>query len=170
VRTSVGELPETSLGLHAEQAKPVLLSISSKVLGTAGRVMVGKVLDRVLSESKGPILVTPEPHLASRARPLTHGEAKGFEGPTLLVATDGSEVSLRAAEYAAHLAGGLGAKLFALYVVDEDLAFCSGVHYADFVERLSREGAGGERRGAGAERARQAEESQYHPVQEPVRE
>ena len=139
VRTSVGDVPETILGLYAEE-KPVLLSFGSKVLGRAGRVMVGDVLDRVLSESKGPILVTPEPHPASRARTLTHGEAEGIEGPAVLVATDGSEVSLRAAEYAARLANGLGAKLFALYVVDEHLTYSSGVHYADFIERLSRAG------------------------------
>jgi len=90
-----------------------------------------------LSESKGPIVVTPEPHPASKPRTVMRGEAEGFEGPAVLVATDGSEVSLRAAEYAARLAGGLGARLFALYVVDEDLALPSGVHYADFVERLS---------------------------------
>lgn len=140
VRISVGDVPETILGLYAEEEKPVLLSFGSKVLGRAGRVMVGEALDRVLSESKGPILVTPEPHPVSRPRTFTHGEAEGFEGPAVLVATDGSEVSLRAADYAARLAVGLGAKLFALYVVDEDLTFRSGVHYGDFVERLSRDG------------------------------
>ena len=140
VRISVGDVPETILGLYAAEEKPVLLSFGSKVLGRAGRVMVGEALDRVLSKSKGPILVTPEPHPVSRPRTFTHGEAEGLEGPAVLVATDGSAVSLRAAEYAARLAGGLGAKLFALYVVDEDLAFRSGVHYGDFVERLSRDG------------------------------
>ncbi len=140
VRTSVGDVPEAILGLHAEEEKPVLLSFGSRVLGRAGRVMVGEVLDRVLSESKGPILVTPEPHPASKPRTLMRGETEGFEGPAVLVATDGSEVSLRAAEYAARLAGGLGAKLFALYVVDEHLTFSSGVHYAEFIERLSRDG------------------------------
>jgi nucleotide-binding universal stress UspA family protein len=140
VRTCVGDVPETILGLYAEEEKPVLLSFGSKVLGSAGRVMVGDVLDRVLSESKGPILVTPEPHPASRPRTLVRGEAEGFEGSAVLVATDGSEVSLHAAEYAARLASSLGAKLFALYVVDEHITFRSGVHYADFIERLSRDG------------------------------
>ena len=140
VRTSAGDVPETILGLQAQEEKPVLLSFGSKVLGRAGRVMVGEVLDQVLSESKGPILVTPEPHPASRSRTLTRGEAGGFEGSAVLVATDGSEASMRAAEYAARLASGLGAKLFGLYVVDEHLTFSSGVHYADFIERLSREG------------------------------
>ena len=140
VWTCAGDVPEAILGLYAEDEKPVLLSFGSKVLGRAGRVMVGEVLDQVLSKSKGPILVTPEPHPASKSQTLTRREAEGFEGPAVLVATDGSEVSLRAAEYAARLAGSLGAKLFALYVVDEDLALRSGVQYADFVEQLSRDG------------------------------
>ena len=38
------------------------------------------------------------------------------------------------------LADGLGAKLFALYVVDEHLMFRSGVHYGEFLERLSQDG------------------------------
>jgi nucleotide-binding universal stress UspA family protein len=58
----------------------------------------------------------------------------------VLVATDGSEVSLRAGEYAVRLAGGIGAKLFILYVVDEHLLFHSGIHYGEFVEMLSQEG------------------------------
>jgi nucleotide-binding universal stress UspA family protein len=58
----------------------------------------------------------------------------------VLVATDGSEVSLRAGEYAARLAGSLEAKLFILYVVDEHLLFHSGIHYGEFVEMLSQEG------------------------------
>ena len=87
-----------------------------------------------------PILVPPDPRPATRSQPLPRREAEGFEGQAVLVATDGSEVSLRAAEYAAGLAGSLGAKLFALYVVDEDLALRSGVQYADFVEQLSRDG------------------------------
>jgi nucleotide-binding universal stress UspA family protein len=58
----------------------------------------------------------------------------------VLVATDGSEVSLRAGEHVAQLADGLGAKLFALYVVDEHLAFHGGIHYGELVERLSEDG------------------------------
>lgn len=139
VRTLVGDVPEAILGPYAGEEGPVLLSFGSKVLGRAGRVLVGEALDRVLSQSKGPILVTPEPY-ETKARLLTHGEAEGLEGPAVLVATDGSEVSLRSAEYAARLASGLGAKLFALYVVDEDLTFRSGLHYGDFVERLSEDG------------------------------
>ena len=102
--------------------------------------MVGEALDRALSKSRGPILITPELHPASKARVL-EGRATGAqEGPAILVATDGSEVSLRAGEYAARLADGLGAKLFALYVVDEHLAFHAGVHYSELVERLSEDG------------------------------
>jgi nucleotide-binding universal stress UspA family protein len=140
VRPFVGEIGRTILDLHAEDEKPALLSFGSKVLGGVGRVMVGEVLDRVLSKSRGPILITPEPHPASKARVLEREETGAREGPTVLVATDGSEVSGRAAEYAARLAGGLGAKLFALYVVDEHLAFHGGIHYGEFVERLSEDG------------------------------
>lgn len=140
VRTSVGEVARTILGIHAEEEKPALLSFGSKVLGGAGRVMVGEALDQVLSKSRGPILITPEPHPASKARVLERRATGAPEGPTVLVATDGSEVSRRAGEYAARLADGLGAKLFALYVVDEHLAFHGGIHYGELVERLSEDG------------------------------
>lgn len=140
VRPFVGEVGRTILGLHAEEEKPALLSFGSKVLGGVGRVMVGEVLDQVLSKSRGPILITPELHPASKARVLERRETGAPEGPAILVATDGSEVSQRAADYAARLASSLGAKLFALYVVDEHLAFHGGIHYGEFVERLSEEG------------------------------
>ncbi len=140
VRPVVGKVARTILGIHAEEEKPALLSFGSKVLGGAGRVLVGETLDQVLSKSRGPILVTPELHPASKPRVLEHGETGAQEGPSVLVATDGSEVSLRAGGYAARLAGGLGAKLFALYVVDEQLLFHSGIHYGEFVERLSEDG------------------------------
>jgi nucleotide-binding universal stress UspA family protein len=140
VRPFVGDVPQTILGLHAEEEKPVLLSFGSKVLGRARRVMVGEILDQVLSESRGPILIIPEPHPASKALVLERREPGAHEGPAVLVATDGSEVSLRAGEYAAWLAGAFRAKLFALYVVDEHLAFHAGIHYSELVERLSEEG------------------------------
>src|SRR5215218_8531491 len=141
VRSFVGEVERTILGLHVEGEKPALLSFGSKILGGVGRMMVGEVLDRVLSKSRGPILITPELHPASKARVLERRAASGVpEGPAVLVATDGSEVSLRAGEYAARLAAGLGAKLFALYVVDEHLAFHGGIHYGELVERLSEDG------------------------------
>ena len=140
IRPAVGEVARTVLGIHAEEEKPALLSFGSKVLGGAGRVIVGEALDRVLSESRGPILVTSEPHPASKARVLEREETGAQEGPAVLVATDGSEVSLRAGEYAARLADGLGAKLFALYVVDEHLAFHAGIHYGELVAQFSEEG------------------------------
>ena len=140
VRPLVGDVPREILDVLAEEEKPTLLSFGSKVLGKAGRVMVGEVLDRVLAETGGPILVTPEPHPASKAGVLGRAETETREGPAVLVATDGSEVSLRAGEYAARLAGSLGAKLFVLYVVDEHLTFHAGVHYGEFIEMLSQEG------------------------------
>ena len=139
VRALIGNVPETILGLYADE-KPVLLGFGSKVLGGAGRMMVGEPLDEVLSASRGPILISPELHPASKARALEREQNEGPRGPAVLLATDGSEVSLRAAEYAARLADGLGAKLFALYVVNEHLTFRSGVHYREFVQRLSEDG------------------------------
>lgn len=58
----------------------------------------------------------------------------------ILLATDGSEYSFYAGEWAVHLAGSLGAKLYILYVVDHDWAFHEGVHYGDAVRELAREG------------------------------
>jgi nucleotide-binding universal stress UspA family protein len=140
VRPLVGDVPRVILDVLAEEEKPAILSFGSKVLGRAGRVMLGEVLDWVLGETTGPILVTPEPYSASRAGVLGRAELRAQEVPAVLVATDGSEVSLRAGEYAARLAGGLGAKLFGLYVVDEQLLFHSGIHYGEFIEMLSQEG------------------------------
>ena len=65
---------------------------------------------------------------------------EGEDPPVVLVATDGSEVSLRAGEHAARLARTLGARLVALYVVDEDAAFHAGIHYGDAVAELVRAG------------------------------
>jgi nucleotide-binding universal stress UspA family protein len=140
VRPLVGDVPRAILDVQAEAQKPVLLSFGSKVLGRAGRVIGGEVLDQVLGETSGPILITPEPHPASRAGALQRAQTGAREGPAVLIATDGSEVSLRAGEYAARLAGSLDAKLFVLYVVDEHLLFHSAIHYGEFVEMLSEEG------------------------------
>ncbi len=139
-RPLVGNVPRTILDVQAEEEKTVLLSFGSKVLGRAGRVMLGEVLDWVLGETRCPILVTPEPHPASRARVLERAEIGTQEGPAVLVATDGSEVSLRAGEYAAQLASSIGAKVFVVFVIDEHLLFHAGVHYAEFVEMLSQDG------------------------------
>jgi nucleotide-binding universal stress UspA family protein len=137
VRPLVGDVPRAILDVQAEAQKPVLLSFGSKILGRAGRVMDGKMLDRVLGETRGPILVTPEPHPASKAAVLQRAQTGAREGRSVLVATDGSDVSLRAGEYAVRLAGGIGAKLFILYVIDEHLFYHSGIHYGEFVEMLS---------------------------------
>jgi nucleotide-binding universal stress UspA family protein len=140
VRPLLGDVPRVILDVQAEEEKPALLSFGSKVLGRAGRVMVGAVLDRVLGETRGPILVTPEAHPASKAAVLQRAQTGAWVGRSVLVATDGSEVSLRAGEYAVRLASSLGAKLFVLYVVDEHLLFHSGIHYGEFVARLSEDG------------------------------
>jgi nucleotide-binding universal stress UspA family protein len=58
------------------------------------------------------------------------------------------------------LIGGLGAKSFALYLVDEHLAFHGGIHYGKFVERLSLDGreATGEVRAMAEEAGAECEE------------
>ena len=77
-----------------------------------------------------------------------------MDRPRLLVATDGSEPSLHAAERAIGLAAFLGAKLYVLYVVDEDGAFRAGIHYGEAVHELA--AFGGEVTGQVAEKARRA--------------
>lgn len=57
--------------------------------------------------------------------------------PNILAATDGSEAAQHAGERAVGLAGFLGAKLYVLYVVDEDGAFRAGIHYGDAVRELA---------------------------------
>lgn len=85
----------------------------------------------------------------------TGGTERGGVGrPTLLVATDGSEASLHAGERAVGLAGFLGAKLYALYVVDEDGAFRAGIHYGEVVRELA--AFGGRATGRISELARRA--------------
>lgn len=65
----------------------------------------------------------------------------GFEDtPVVLAATDGSGASVRAGEHAVRLAREMGAGLVVLYVVDEDAAFRSGIHYGDAVAELARSG------------------------------
>ncbi|BAI61974.1 putative universal stress protein [Methanocella paludicola SANAE] len=49
----------------------------------------------------------------------------------ILVPTDGSEYSFYAAEHAVYLAKVLGAKLYAISVVNAPLAFHAGIHYAE---------------------------------------
>jgi nucleotide-binding universal stress UspA family protein len=108
VRPIVGDVPRVILDVLAEEEKPALLSFGSKVLGRAGRVMVGEVLDWVLGETGGPILVTPEPHSASKAGILERAEIGAQEAPAVLVATDGSKVSLRAGDAGEEILGAAG--------------------------------------------------------------
>ncbi len=49
----------------------------------------------------------------------------------ILVPTDGSDYSFYAAEHAAYLAKTLGAKLYAVNVINFPLAFTAGIHYAE---------------------------------------
>lgn len=59
----------------------------------------------------------------------------------ILAATDGSEYSMLAGMHAAYLAKCMSASVVVLNVVDVDMAFHSGIHYAESVEELERSGA-----------------------------
>ena len=58
----------------------------------------------------------------------------------ILVPTDGSDYSCFAAEHAAYLARSLGAKIYILNVINVDLAFRSGIHYAEGMTELRQAG------------------------------
>src|SRR5512137_1364292 len=58
----------------------------------------------------------------------------------ILVPTDGSDYSFKAGEHAVYLAQLTGARLYVLYVVDTDMAFHSGIHYAEDVSGLEKSG------------------------------
>jgi nucleotide-binding universal stress UspA family protein len=58
----------------------------------------------------------------------------------ILVPTDGSSSAFLAGKHAVYLAKSLGASVLALNVVDSDLAFSAGIHYADEVAELEKSG------------------------------
>lgn len=58
----------------------------------------------------------------------------------ILVATDGSECSVRAAAHALYLAESLGARLYALHSVNVQRAFHVGIHFGEAVAELRRFG------------------------------
>ena len=58
----------------------------------------------------------------------------------ILVPTDGSDYSYIAAEHAIYLAKITGARVYALYVTDTDLAFRSGIHYQEDVCGMEQSG------------------------------
>jgi len=58
----------------------------------------------------------------------------------ILVATDGSECSVRAAAHAVYLAQALGARLYALYSVNVHRAFHMGIHFGEAVAEPERFG------------------------------
>jgi nucleotide-binding universal stress UspA family protein len=58
----------------------------------------------------------------------------------ILVATDGSECSVRAAAHALYLAESLGARLFTLHSVNVQRAFHMGIHFGEAVTDLRRFG------------------------------
>jgi nucleotide-binding universal stress UspA family protein len=58
----------------------------------------------------------------------------------IMVPTDGSDSAVLAGTHAVYLAKCLGAGVLALNVVESDLAFSAGLHYADEVSQLEKSG------------------------------
>lgn len=58
----------------------------------------------------------------------------------ILVPTDGSSYALLAGRHAVYLAKSLGASVISLNVMETDMAFHSGIHYADEVVQLEKSG------------------------------
>jgi nucleotide-binding universal stress UspA family protein len=58
----------------------------------------------------------------------------------ILVPTDGSEFSFHASDHAVYLAKECGARLYALNVVNADLAFHAGIHYAEGKAEMEKAG------------------------------
>lgn len=127
--------------------------------------MVGEMRDLVLSKPKGPLFMAPEPP-GFEDPDLQSMKTGGPAEPAVPIAADGSEVSMRAGEYAARVAGGLDAKLFAFYVVDEHPDFYGGIHYVRFVERPSLDGrqATGEAWTLAEEAGVECEELEAHAI------
>ncbi len=58
----------------------------------------------------------------------------------IMVPTDGSSYALLAGRHAVYLAKSIGASVIVVYVMDTDLAFHSGIHYADEVSQMEKSG------------------------------
>jgi nucleotide-binding universal stress UspA family protein len=58
----------------------------------------------------------------------------------ILVGTDGSDCSERAAAHAVYLAGALGARLYAVNSVNVERAFLAGIHFGEAVAELEKNG------------------------------
>jgi len=133
VRRFAGDAPDSIL--KATGGRGALVAVGARGLGAVGRMRLGSVSDKIMRSAPGPVLVAP--HLPETAE----GVAK--EAPVeetryakILVATDGSARARRAGEHAVYLAKNLGARIYALYVVDVERAFRTGAHYAAFAREL----------------------------------
>lgn len=58
----------------------------------------------------------------------------------ILVPTDGSAYSYKASGHAVYLARELGATVYALYVVNDNMAFHAGIHYSEGLTELEKAG------------------------------
>jgi len=130
--TFAGE-PATSILRAAEGgAQPVPVVVGSGGSRKTGHARLGSTLNKVLRGARGSVLVDPRSQ-GAEAGPGNYGdtppEASGQ--PKLLLATDGSYSSLRAAEHAVYPAVALGGKLYTVYVVDDHPAFRADFHYGE---------------------------------------
>lgn len=80
--------------------------------------------------------------MESQERPVAETVAAPEGYRKILVGTDGSDCSVRAAVHALYLASGLGARLYVVFCVNIELAFSTGIHFGETVKELER--AGGE--------------------------
>ena len=71
---------------------------------------------------------------------MKDGSATDVIYKRILVPTDGSEYSFTAGRHAVYLASNLGAELIILNVIDVDMAFHAGIHYAESVKALEQAG------------------------------
>jgi nucleotide-binding universal stress UspA family protein len=66
--------------------------------------------------------------------------AEAVKYSKIMVPTDGSSYALLAGRHAVYLAKSLGASMIVLYAMDTELAFRSGIHYADEVSQMEKSG------------------------------
>lgn len=102
--------PATSvLEMAEKRGGPALVSVGSRGGGIVDRLRLGSASTRILRAARGPVLISPAPSEGAAGVP-TGGQTR------FLLATDGSEGSLRAAERAVDLSSLAGAKLFVVNV------------------------------------------------------
>ncbi|WP_372913149.1 universal stress protein [Salinigranum sp.] len=124
--------PAAEVAAAAVERDADLLVVGRQGVTGLGRRLLGGVTERLLHRTDVPVLVVPGEYPADVT-----------ECDRLLVPTDGSENAAAAAPHGAALAGGVGAALRVLNVVDLQAAggvFAAGGLEEAFVERLEAQG------------------------------